>query len=64
MPKNAAEKKAARALAALMDLPYTEALRRVREEKAKRTVRCPGWYSGDDGEICPECMTESIRGQA
>lgn len=37
MPKNAAEKKAARALAALMDLPYTEALRRVREEKAKRT---------------------------
>lgn len=19
-----------------------------------------GWYSGDDGEICPECMTELI----
>lgn len=22
-----------------------------------------GWYSGDDGEICPECMTEMIRRQ-
>ena len=22
-----------------------------------------GWYSGDDGEMCPECMTETIRGQ-
>lgn len=22
-----------------------------------------GWYSGDDGEICPECMTKTIRGQ-
>lgn len=22
-----------------------------------------GWYSGDDGEICPECMTATIRGQ-
>ncbi|HET7327160.1 MAG TPA: hypothetical protein VFJ14_07710 [Nocardioidaceae bacterium] len=22
-----------------------------------------GWYSGDDGEVCPECMTKMIRGQ-
>tara|TARA_Y100001973_G_scaffold103735_1_gene171694 strand:+ start:6468 stop:6827 length:360 start_codon:yes stop_codon:yes gene_type:complete len=21
-----------------------------------------GWYSGDDGEICPQCMTTTIRG--
>lgn len=21
-----------------------------------------GWYSGDDGEICPECMESTIRG--
>ena len=20
-----------------------------------------GWYSGDDGEVCPECMTKTIR---
>lgn len=22
-----------------------------------------GWYSGDDGEVCPKCMTELLRGQ-
>lgn len=22
-----------------------------------------GWYSGDDGEMCPECMTRTIRNQ-
>ncbi len=22
-----------------------------------------GWYSGDDGEICGECMTRTIRAQ-
>jgi DNA-directed RNA polymerase subunit RPC12/RpoP len=22
-----------------------------------------GWYSGDDGEVCPECMTKALRGQ-
>lgn len=22
-----------------------------------------GWYSGDDGEICGECMTQIIRSQ-
>jgi hypothetical protein len=22
-----------------------------------------GWYDGDDGQICPECMTKTIRGQ-
>lgn len=22
-----------------------------------------GWYSGDDGEVCPECMTKMQRGQ-
>jgi hypothetical protein len=22
-----------------------------------------GWYSGDDGEICPEDMTQMMRGQ-
>lgn len=22
-----------------------------------------GWYSGDDGEVCPECMTKMIRGE-
>lgn len=22
-----------------------------------------GWYSGDDGEVCPECMTKTLRGQ-
>jgi len=22
-----------------------------------------GWYSGDDGEVCPECMTSTMRGQ-
>jgi hypothetical protein len=22
-----------------------------------------GWYSGDDGEICPEDMTKTLRGQ-
>lgn len=21
-----------------------------------------GWYSGGDGEVCPECMTKTIRG--
>lgn len=21
-----------------------------------------GWYSGDDGEVCPECMEKTIRG--
>lgn len=21
-----------------------------------------GWYSGDDGQVCPECMTTSVRG--
>jgi hypothetical protein len=21
-----------------------------------------GWYSGDDGEVCPECMTTMLRG--
>ena len=20
-----------------------------------------GWYSGDDGELCPECMTDMMR---
>lgn len=23
-----------------------------------------GWYSGDDGEVCPECMTKTLRGGA
>lgn len=22
-----------------------------------------GWYSGDDGEICPECMTRIMQNQ-
>lgn len=22
-----------------------------------------GWYSGDDGEVCPEDMEQSVRGQ-
>lgn len=22
-----------------------------------------GWYSGDDGEICPQCMTKTMRGE-
>lgn len=22
-----------------------------------------GWYSGDDGEVCPECMSKSQAGQ-
>lgn len=22
-----------------------------------------GWYSGDDGEVCPKCMTELLGGQ-
>lgn len=22
-----------------------------------------GWYSGDDGEVCPECMTDMLRRQ-
>jgi hypothetical protein len=22
-----------------------------------------GWYSGDDGEVCGDCMTKTIRGQ-
>lgn len=26
------------------------------------TGRPLGWYSGDDGEVCPECMTRTIRG--
>lgn len=21
-----------------------------------------GWYSGDDGEVCPECMEKTVRG--
>lgn len=21
-----------------------------------------GWYSGSDGELCPECMTKTLRG--
>lgn len=27
------------------------------------TGRPFGWYSGDDGEICGQCMTQIIRGQ-
>lgn len=27
------------------------------------TGRPLGWYSGDDGEICPECITKIVRGQ-
>lgn len=23
-----------------------------------------GWYSGDDGEVCPECMTKTLRAQS
>lgn len=26
------------------------------------TGRPLGWYSGDDGEVCPECMTKTLRG--
>ena len=26
------------------------------------TGRPFGWYSGDDGEVCPECMEQMIRG--
>jgi len=26
------------------------------------TGRPVGWYSGDDGEVCPECMTATLRG--
>lgn len=22
-----------------------------------------GWYSGDDGEVCPQCMTNLLRNQ-
>jgi hypothetical protein len=22
-----------------------------------------GWYSGEDGELCPECMTKTLRNQ-
>lgn len=22
-----------------------------------------GWYSAGDGEMCPECMTKTLRGQ-
>ncbi|AXH45546.1 hypothetical protein SEA_DANYALL_68 [Gordonia phage Danyall] len=22
-----------------------------------------GWYSGDDGEVCPQCMTKTLNGQ-
>lgn len=22
----------------------------------------PGWYSGDDGELCPDCMVALLRG--
>lgn len=22
-----------------------------------------GWYSGEDGEVCPECMTKTLRNQ-
>lgn len=22
-----------------------------------------GWYSGDDGEFCPECITKLMRGE-
>jgi hypothetical protein len=22
-----------------------------------------GWYSGDDGEVCPECMTKTLGRQ-
>lgn len=22
-----------------------------------------GWYSGEDGEVCPECMTKMLRNQ-
>lgn len=21
-----------------------------------------GWYSGDDGEICPDCFTDILKG--
>lgn len=23
-----------------------------------------GWYSGDDGQMCPECMEKTMRGDA
>ncbi|ANA85528.1 hypothetical protein PBI_BLUEBERRY_66 [Gordonia phage Blueberry] len=22
-----------------------------------------GWYSGDDGEVCPQCMANTLNGQ-
>ncbi|AVP42289.1 hypothetical protein SEA_ZARBODNAMRA_64 [Gordonia phage Zarbodnamra] len=22
-----------------------------------------GWYSGDDGEVCPQCMAKTLNGQ-
>lgn len=25
------------------------------------TGRALGWYSGDDGELCPECLTKTLR---
>lgn len=28
------------------------------------TGRPMGWYSGDDGEVCPECMERTIRSQS
>lgn len=27
------------------------------------TGRPLGWYSGDDGEVCPQCMTAMMRGE-
>lgn len=27
------------------------------------TGRPLGWYSCDDGEVCPECMTKTMSGQ-
>ena len=28
------------------------------------TGRPMGWYSGDDGEVCPECMEQTLRSQS
>ena len=27
------------------------------------TGKALGWYSGDDGEVCPGCMEQTLRGE-
>ena len=53
----------------MTDMPTCQMCHRVRDEADRDyhpmqvvTGQPCGWYSGDDGEICGQCMDKTIRG--